>query len=88
MTDLGTEGTMDAAGGHGGGDAGLMDAFIAVVATGDPGLVKSESLTSHLTVPAAERARHDNTVEGIRPPTCPRPLGSAWCEGGRESRTS
>ncbi|WP_405895063.1 hypothetical protein OG612_02300 [Streptomyces sp. NBC_01527] len=91
MTDLSTEGTMDAAGGHGGGDAGLMDAFIAVVATGDPGLVKSgsqESLTSHLTVPAAERARHDNTVEGIRPPTCPRPLGSAWCEGGRERRTS
>ncbi|MFB6704150.1 Gfo/Idh/MocA family protein [Streptomyces sp. NPDC056333] len=70
LIGLGAEGTMDAAGGHGGGDAGLMDAFIAAVATGDPGLVKSgpqESLTSHLTVLAAERARHNNTVEGIRP---------------------
>lgn len=30
-------GEMDAAGGHGGGDAGLMDAFVAAVATGRPG---------------------------------------------------
>ncbi|MET9474380.1 Gfo/Idh/MocA family oxidoreductase [Streptomyces sp. NPDC002922] len=68
LIDLGTEGTMDAAGGHGGGDSGLMDAFVAAIATGDPGLVKSgpqESLTSHLTVLAAERARHNNTVESI-----------------------
>ncbi|MFJ3586277.1 Gfo/Idh/MocA family protein [Streptomyces sp. NPDC090127] len=71
LIDLGTEGAMDAAGGHGGGDAGLMDAFVAAVATGDPGLVKSgprESLISHLTVLAAERARHNNTVETVRPP--------------------
>lgn len=70
LIDLGTEGTMDAAGGHGGGDAGLMDAFVAAIATEDPGLVKSgpqESLTSHLTVLAAERARHNNTVENVRP---------------------
>ncbi|MEV6950574.1 Gfo/Idh/MocA family oxidoreductase [Streptomyces sp. NPDC051183] len=62
---IGAEGAMDAAGGHGGGDAGLMDAFVGAVATGDPGLVKSgphESLISHLTVLAAERARRDNTV--------------------------
>ncbi|MFD9333947.1 Gfo/Idh/MocA family protein [Streptomyces sp. NPDC060028] len=66
----GTEGAMDAAGGHGGGDTGLMDAFVDAVATGDPGLVKSgprESLTSHLTVLAAERARRNNTVETLRP---------------------
>ncbi|MFJ6831976.1 Gfo/Idh/MocA family protein [Streptomyces sp. NPDC091209] len=66
--DLAAAGAMDAAGGHGGGDAGLMDAFVAAVATGNPGLVKSgprESLTSHLTVLAAERARHAGTVEDV-----------------------
>ncbi|MCX5310422.1 hypothetical protein [Streptomyces sp. NBC_00154] len=45
-----------------------MDAFVAAIATGDPGLVMSgphESLTSHLTVLAAERARHNNAVESI-----------------------
>ncbi|MGR4878638.1 Gfo/Idh/MocA family protein [Streptomyces sp. LARHCF249] len=66
---FGPEGATDAAGGHGGGDAGLMDAFVSAVATGDPRLVKSgpyESLTSHLTVLAAERARRDHTVVDIR----------------------
>jgi predicted dehydrogenase len=66
--DLAVAGAMDAAGGHGGGDAGLMDAFVAAVATGNPDLVKSgprESLTSHLTVLAAERARHAGTVEDV-----------------------
>ncbi|OEJ34777.1 Gfo/Idh/MocA family protein [Streptomyces subrutilus] len=66
---LGPGGAMDAAGGHGGGDAGLMDAFVSAVATGDPGLVESgprESLTSHLTVLAAERARREGTVVDIR----------------------
>ncbi|MEU4272608.1 Gfo/Idh/MocA family oxidoreductase [Streptomyces sp. NPDC026092] len=69
--DVFGEGSMDAGGGHGGGDAGLMDAFVAAVATGDPGLVKSgpqESLTSHLTVLAAERARLGNTVETVHRP--------------------
>ncbi|MFB7243185.1 oxidoreductase [Streptomyces populi] len=66
--DLDAVGGMDAAGGHGGGDAGLMDAFVAAVATGNPALVKSgprESLTSHLTVLAAERARLAGTVEDV-----------------------
>ncbi|MCX4990776.1 MULTISPECIES: Gfo/Idh/MocA family protein [unclassified Streptomyces] len=66
--DLADMGGMDAAGGHGGGDAGLMDSFVAAVATGNPDLVKSgprESLTSHLTVLAAERARHAGTVEDV-----------------------
>jgi predicted dehydrogenase len=56
--------------GHGGGDAGLMDAFIAAVATGDRELIQSgprESLASHLAVFAAERARLNGTVETIRP---------------------
>ncbi|MFD3696299.1 Gfo/Idh/MocA family protein [Streptomyces sp. NPDC058646] len=67
---LGPEGAMDAAGGHGGGDAGLMDAFVRAVATADPGAVRSgprESLISHLTVLAAERARRARTVETVRP---------------------
>ncbi|MFD8979454.1 Gfo/Idh/MocA family protein [Streptomyces sp. NPDC059564] len=68
---IGGGGPMDASGGHGGGDSGLMDAFVAAVATGDPGLVRSgprESLTSHLTVLAAERARCCGTVEPVGPP--------------------
>lgn len=68
---IGAGGPMDAAGGHGGGDVGLMDAFVAAIATGDPGLVRSgprESLTSHLTVLAAERARCSGTVEPVGPP--------------------
>lgn len=61
-------GAMTAADGHGGGDAGLMDAFTAAVATGNPELIRSgprESLASHLAVFAAERARLNGTVETI-----------------------
>jgi hypothetical protein len=53
------------AGGHGGGDAGLIDAFVTAVATGDRSRVVSgahESLHTHLAVFAAERARRDATV--------------------------
>ena len=61
-------GAMNPAEGHGGGDAGLMDAFTAAVATGNRELIKSgprDSLASHLAVFAAERARLDGTVETI-----------------------
>jgi predicted dehydrogenase len=61
-------GAMTAAGGHSGGDAGLMDAFTAAVATGNRELIRSgprESLASHLAVFAAERARLNGTVETI-----------------------
>jgi predicted dehydrogenase len=61
-------GAMSAAGGHGGGDAGLMDAFTEAVALGDSGPIKSgpdESLASHLAVFAAERARLNGTVESV-----------------------
>ncbi|NUR24520.1 MAG: Gfo/Idh/MocA family oxidoreductase [Catenulispora sp.] len=54
--------------GHGGGDAGLMDAFVTALATGDPSHVRSdagESLHSHLAVFAAERARHSGTVQAV-----------------------
>lgn len=55
----------NAADGHGGGDAGLMDAFVRAVRTGDPAHLRSgpaESLGGHLAVFAAERARHTGTV--------------------------
>ena len=63
-------GAMNAAEGHGGGDAGLMDAFTGAVATGNRELILSgprESLASHLAVFAAERARLNGTVETIPP---------------------
>jgi len=55
-------------GGHGGGDYGLMTAFIAAVASGDQSKVLSgpaQSLESHLMVFAAERARRNATVENV-----------------------
>ena len=55
----------DITGGHGGGDRGIMDCFVKAVAAGDPSLVLSgpaETLESHLTVFAAERARRENRV--------------------------
>ena len=51
--------------GHGGGDGGLMDAFITAVATGDRSHVLSgpdATLASHRLVFAAERARRTGRV--------------------------
>jgi predicted dehydrogenase len=65
-------GAMNAAEGHGGGDAGLMDAFTAAVGTGNRELISSgprESLASHLAVFAAERARLNGTVETVPLPS-------------------
>ena len=64
-----TDGSID--GGHGGGDYRIMEAFVAAVATGDPGKILSgarESYETHLMVFAAETARHAGTVETI--PDC------------------
>ena len=58
----------DAASGHGGGDAGLMDAFVAAVAADDPELISSgpsESLETHRAVFAAERSRHEGSVQSL-----------------------
>lgn len=66
--NVGDFGAMTAAGAHGGGDAGLMNAFISAIAAKDPTLIKSgprDSLSSHLTVLAAERARLHGTVEEL-----------------------
>ncbi len=52
-------------GGHGGGDHGLMKAFIEAVATNDPSRLLSgpdETLESHLMVFAAEEARQEHWV--------------------------
>jgi len=58
-------GDATAGGGHGGGDAGLMDAFARAVATGDPASILSgpdETLASHLAVFTAETARQRGEV--------------------------
>ena len=55
----------DAGSGHGGGDAGLMAAFVAAVSSRDQSLVSSDAaatLSSHSSVFAAERARLTETV--------------------------
>jgi predicted dehydrogenase len=60
-----TLGDPSAAGGHGGGDAGLMEAFISAVGSGDRTPILSgpqATLNSHLAVFAAERARRTATV--------------------------
>jgi predicted dehydrogenase len=58
----------DAGAGHGGGDAGLLDAFTTAVSTGDAAHILSgpaESLESHRAVFAAERARLTGTVQPV-----------------------
>ncbi|MCB0145246.1 MAG: hypothetical protein KDE50_35520, partial [Caldilineaceae bacterium] len=55
-------------GGHGGGDYGLMSAFVHAVAKNDPsGLLSGpdETLESHLMVFAAEQARRENKVVNL-----------------------
>jgi predicted dehydrogenase len=54
--------------GHGGGDEGVMDAFLAAVAANDVAKVLSgpdETLETHLTVFAAEQARRENRVAAL-----------------------
>ncbi|MFI1964906.1 Gfo/Idh/MocA family protein [Streptomyces pathocidini] len=66
--DISGLGEMNAADGHGGGDTGLMDAFVSAVASGEPTLITSgprDSLASHLAVLAAERSRLNGTVETV-----------------------
>lgn len=74
--DVWPDGEGSAARGHGGGDAGLVDAFLSAVADGDPSMIKTgpaESLNSHRLVWAAERARRDGAVVDLSdlPWSCP-----------------
>lgn len=58
-------GDASAEGGHGGGDEGLMDAFVHAVATRDMSGISSgvdETLSSHLAVFDAETARREGRV--------------------------
>jgi predicted dehydrogenase len=62
---VGEDGEAVLLGGHGGGDYGLMDHFVAAVAANDPSKILSGpdvSLASHQMVFAAERARRQHTV--------------------------
>lgn len=66
-----TEGSI--LGGHGGGDGGLMGAFVRAVAENDPSAILSgpeETLESHLMVFAAERARRENRVVSMGECAC------------------
>lgn len=72
----------NAATGHGGGDAGLMDAFVTAVARRDWSLVRSDaenSLASHAAVFAAEESRHTNRIVQVSTVSCSqapnRPVG-------------
>jgi predicted dehydrogenase len=65
-----SSGDATAGGGHGGGDWGLMDAFVRAVATGNRAHILSgprESLQAHLAVFAAERARRSGMVATVSP---------------------
>ena len=70
------ENSSTAASGHGGGDYGLMNAFIEAVAARDQRKVLSgpdETLASHRMVFAAEQSRREGRVVDIRemvPPGC------------------
>ena len=64
-------GDATAGGGHGGGDWGLMDAFVRAVATGDRSAILTgprTSLDAHLVVFAAERARREGVVADVPGP--------------------
>jgi predicted dehydrogenase len=68
VLDVRAVGDATAGGGHGGGDAGLMEAFVHAVATEDRAAILSgprEALQAHLAAFAAERARRTGTVQVV-----------------------
>jgi predicted dehydrogenase len=72
VIDTGTGPDGSAAGGHGGGDTALLNAFITAVATGDRSAILSDahaSLRSHQVVWAAERARISGAVVELPVPS-------------------
>ncbi len=67
-TELDSDGSILS--GHGGGDEGLMDAFVRALSTNDPSHILSgpdETLESHLMVFAAETARREARVFELTP---------------------
>ncbi|WP_199431492.1 Gfo/Idh/MocA family protein [Qaidamihabitans albus] len=74
VVHTGTREGATAGDGHGGGDQGLVDAFVDAVAAGDESLILSsgrESLATHRLVWAAERARHAGTVISLHEAAAP-----------------
>ena len=70
VLDSAEAGGPGASDGHGGGDEGLVVAFLAAVAAGDPALVSSDaaqSLATHRVVWAAERARVAGEIVRLTP---------------------
>ncbi|MFI7445311.1 Gfo/Idh/MocA family protein [Nonomuraea indica] len=68
MIDTGSGAGASLSDGHGGGDAGLVRAFVEAVAAGDQaplGAGPDEALAGHLVVWAAERARESRTVQAL-----------------------
>ncbi|MGW4798493.1 Gfo/Idh/MocA family protein [Nonomuraea sp. NPDC004297] len=66
--DTGTRAGASLTDGHGGGDTGLITAFIDAVAAGDQaplGAGAADALAGHLVVWAAERARRTRTVQAL-----------------------
>ena len=59
---------IEAGGGHGGGDEGIMGAFVRAIAENDPSHILSgpdETLETHLMVFAAEQARREGRVVDV-----------------------
>jgi len=53
---------------HGGGDGGLLEAWLSALRAGEPGFIRSgaeESLETHLTTFAAERSRRSGSVKTV-----------------------
>jgi predicted dehydrogenase len=72
IMDSAEAGGPSASGGHGGGDKGLVEAFLAAVASENPALLSSDatqSLATHRVVWAAEEARRRGEVISL--PTTP-----------------
>ncbi len=70
VLDSAEAGGPSASGGHGGGDQGLVDAFLDAVASGDPASLSSDatqSLATHRVVWAAEEARRRGEVVSLPP---------------------
>ncbi|HZE37534.1 MAG TPA: Gfo/Idh/MocA family oxidoreductase [Stackebrandtia sp.] len=68
VTKIKKIGGVGAGAGHGGGDAGLIEAFVRAVGENDQSLVLSgpdESLETHLAVFAAEEARLEGAVKSV-----------------------
>ncbi len=70
VIDLETEGEGSIRTGHGGGDLGLVRAFLEALARGDEGLLEpfAEAVLAHRLTFLAEAARREGRVVGVENP--------------------